>query len=239
MKTTAFITDIHFAEDDVSGLGVNQEKNWRIILDDITQRGDIDEIIFGGDIGSAAAHDMFFASLNNCGIGYKVILGNHDTFEDVRKHIQTVSESDNELFYSYDDAGFRYIFLDTSTSSFSTDQLNRLKEKIVTELPITIFIHHPVLRVDSIVDKLYSLKGRDEIKSLLRSAKNEITIFCGHLHNEDTAEEGNIRQYLTPSASYQALKHTEDIITDINEFGYRIIKFGKEIHTEIIKFEKS
>jgi Icc protein len=237
MKKVAFITDIHFAEDDVSDLGVNQEKNWRIILNDITNRGDIDEIIFGGDIGSAAAHEMFFTSLNNCGIKYKIIIGNHDRFEDVIKHIPMVSESGSELYFSYDDAGYRYIFLDTSTSVFSTEQTKWLKEKLNAELPIIIFIHHPVLYVESIVDKLYSLKGRDELRTLLQSVNNNITIFCGHLHNVDMAVEGNITQYLTPSAAYQALKHTKEIITDINEFGYRIIEIDKEIKTEVIKFK--
>lgn len=237
MKRAAFITDIHFAEDEVTGLGVNQENNWRIILDDIKKRGDIDEIIFGGDIGSAAAYEMFFASLNNCGLKYYVIIGNHDKFEDVIKHNHTVSESDSELYFSYDEAGLRYIFLDTSTSAFSAEQFNWLKEKLVTDLPIIVFIHHPVLYVDSIVDKLYSLKGRDELRTLLQSINNNITIFCGHLHNEDIAVEGNITQYLTPSSAYQALKNTKEIVTDINEFGYRIIVFDKEIRTEVIKFK--
>ena len=237
MKKVAFVTDIHFAEDEVSGLGVNQEKNWSIILDDINKRGDIDEIIFGGDIGSAAAHEMFFASLNNCGIKYKTIIGNHDRFEDVIIHIPTVSESGSELYFACDEAGYRYIFLDTSTSSFSIEQKKWLKEKLATELPIIIFIHHPVLHVESIVDRLYSLKGRDELKTLLQSVNNNITIFCGHLHNEDMAVEGNITQYLTPSAAYQALKNTKEIVTDINEFGYRIIEIDKEIKTEVIKFK--
>jgi len=237
MKIVAFVTDIHFAEDEVSGLGVNQEKNWSVILDDITHRGDIDEIIFGGDIGSAAAHEMFFASLNTCGIKFEIIIGNHDRFEDVIKHIPTVSESDSELYFSYDEAGYRYIFLDTSTSSFSIEQNKWLMEKLSTDLPIIIFIHHPVLYVESIVDKLYSLKGRDELRTLLQSVNNNITIFCGHLHNEDKAIDGNITQYLTPSAAYQALKNTKEIITDINEFGYRIIEIDKEIKTEVIKFK--
>lgn len=239
MKKTAFITDIHFGEKEVNDLGVNQFKNWNRILEDIHSRGDIDEIIFGGDIGSAGSHKMFFDSLNSTGSNFRFILGNHDNFSEVSANFKINSESTGELYYHFDEGGYRFIFLDTSTSAFSREQFNWLKSKLSASHKIVIFIHHPVLHVDSVVDNLYSLGRRDELKELLHSVESEVTLFCGHLHNEDKAAEGNITQYLTPSAAYQALKHTEEIIKDINEFGYRIIEFTDKINTETIIFKLS
>lgn len=237
MKKIAFITDIHFDENEVKALGVDPLKNWNRILKDIRSRGDIDEIIFGGDIGSVSSHKMFFESLNSTGINYKLILGNHDNFKEVSGNLIINSESSRELYYCFDEEGYRFIFLDTSTSAFSTEQFNWLNSKLSAAHRLVIFIHHPVLNVDSIVDKMYPLKGRNDLKTLLQSASNKVTIFCGHLHNEDKTEDDSIIQYLTLSASYQVLMHSEEIITDINEFGYRLIEFSDIINTETIKFK--
>jgi Icc protein len=58
-KTITYITDIHLDEKFSMDNGVDARKNWNIILADINQR-QIDEVIFGGDIGEAAANKYFW-----------------------------------------------------------------------------------------------------------------------------------------------------------------------------------
>ena len=49
-KKIAYITDLHLDEDFPKEMGVDSRSNWKVILKDVSNRN-IDEIVFGGDIG--------------------------------------------------------------------------------------------------------------------------------------------------------------------------------------------
>lgn len=239
-KKIAFITDIHLDEDFVAGLGVDAYSNWTILLDDIMQK-EVDEIIFGGDIGEGSDGVFFFASLKATGIPFSIIIGNHDRYDTVKAFYQhTEDPSSAELFFTKEDETYQYIFLDSSSNSISSLQLTWLEEKLKQSAKkIFLFIHHPVLKVDTEVDRLYPLHNRDEVKQLLTACSKEVTICCGHYHMPDGTASGNIRQFITPAASYQILKDAHGIAVDAGQFGYRLITLdGTEIYTELVMMGK-
>jgi 3',5'-cyclic AMP phosphodiesterase CpdA len=237
MKKIAYLTDIHLDEDDTIKYGVDSRKNLLTILNDIRNSG-VNEIIFGGDIGFHTAHEWFFNELKAVSIKLNITLGNHDKFNEVIEHFgkEYVSDKLNELLYTSEDTNYKYIFLDTSSSVFSESQLNWLDKELDTQKKPVIFMHHPVLYVKTIIDKLYSMKNREKVKQLLESRGKEITIFCGHLHTEDITIEGKITQYVTPASSYQAEKNEDEVVISNKVFGYRIIEFGDKIETGVILF---
>jgi len=101
-------------------------------------------------------------------------------------------------------------------------------------------LHHPVLEIDTPLDRAgAALNAREKIRAALLEAARETVIFCGHYHMDDDAIDGNIRQFVTPAASYQIVKVSDEIAIDEQSFGYRLIEIdGSEISTEVVMFRK-
>jgi 3',5'-cyclic-AMP phosphodiesterase len=233
MKRIAFLTDIHLDEQFPIDNNVNPRENLKIVLDDISRRG-INDIVFGGDIGEATAHEYFFDALKKFSL--KVILGNHDRFEEVRAYFN-LTQNINEFHYKVEDDGYTYLFLDTSSDEISQNQLNWVQSELNNKA-IILFMHHPILQVNTPVDKLYPLKNREQLKGILHKHKRNITVFCGHYHMNDEQEYENIKQFTTQSLSFQLVKNATEIEIDHKNFGYRIIEIGDDkIETQLINFE--
>ena len=228
VKKIAFVTDLHLDEQSLIDKGINSRENWELILADIKSRK-IDKVIIGGDIGSPSAHKYFFDSLKQFSDDFKVILGNHDSYNEIKKYFTNYQADGEELFYNYSDNFFDYYFLDTSFEKISTKQMLKLREKLRSNnLNPIIYIHHPVLKVNAPIDLKYPLHNRDELKDILLDYKKEIIIFCGHYHLEDESTYKNIKQIITPACSYQTIKDADQIELDTKKFGYRIINFSDE-----------
>lgn len=233
LREIAFITDIHLDEDFPKKNGVNARKNWEIILKDISSKN-ITEIIFGGDIGKPTSNKWFFETLNKFELS--IILGNHDKFAETIKYYKIdLLPNQSELYYSIENDYFKNIFLDTSADSFSLTQFEWFQKEIKTLKKILLFVHHPIFKINTAVDKLYPLKGRDELKNELLKLENEIFIFCGHCHMIDERKQNNITQIMTLASSFQIDKNEENIKVNAETFGYRVLKIetGK-IETELI-----
>ncbi len=235
IKKIAYITDVHVDEDFPKGIGVDARQNWKTILEDLSSRN-IEEVIYGGDIGEKLSNSWFFESLENYKLS--ISLGNHDDFSEVKKYYTNNQCTEVDLlFYTKEDDFFKFIFLDSSAEVVDNTQLLWLKSELVTSKKILLFIHHPILSIPAIIDKKFALKGRQKIKDLLLNIDNNITIFSGHYHMEDYSNYRNISQYITPAASYQVEKNPKEIKVHNNSFGYRIIELQKDcVNTEVILF---
>lgn len=234
----AYITDAHLGQELKTGNGISyvpnplaHTANLRRILDDVNARG-IKEIVFGGDIGSVEMNKYFFDLVAERGLSLWMVLGNHDIFTAVSKYYHEPAN------YSKEDAHFRYIILDTSDNQIDKARLDWLIKELSTDKEIILFVHHPVLPIDTSLENLgAALKGRDELRNVLKSVAKKITIFCGHYHMTDEAVDGNIQQYTSSAASYQIGKEVADVVIDQKTFGYRIIDTtGGTIKSEMILF---
>ena len=249
-KSIAYVTDAHIGQKIVLGEKTESGKmhylrepeehkdNLKLILDDIAKRG-ITELVFGGDIGTKDANAWFFDLIGKYSFKLRMVLGNHDTFSEVSKHYNS-SDSDDELKYVYEEGSFKYTYLDSSSNSISDHQFRWLQQEMNTEKKVILFLHHPILEIDTPLDRAgAALNAREKIRAALLEAKRETVIFCGHYHMEDDAIDGNIRQFLTPAASYQIKKLSDKIAIDEQSFGYRLIKIdGSTVSTEVVMFKK-
>lgn len=235
MKQFAFITDIHLDEQFPIDNKVNPAKNFETILADIEKRK-ITDLIFGGDIGEPTAHNYFFDKLQNFSLN--LVLGNHDKFEKVKGYFSK-DRNAQELYYKTEDENFQYIFLDTSDEQLSKPQLEWLKNELTENKALVLFIHHPVLEIAAHIDKLYPLKNREELKTVLLNFKKNVTIFCGHYHMNDEQKLKNIKQYTTQSMSFQVVKNATGLEIDNSNFGYRIIEIDNDkIETQTVNFNR-
>lgn len=222
MKRVAYVTDLHLEEAFPKQHHVDATKNWLHVLADI-QSENITNLVIGGDIGEASAHPWFFRSIK--GFSFQLTPGNHDDYKELQKHHLPASQGTGELYYREEDAVFKFLFLDTSSTSLSAQQLRWLKQELHTRKKVCVFLHHPVLPVATKVATLHALQNREEVYHCLMQSQREMTVFCGHYHLADEQQAGNIRQVIGPAASFQMRKSPDAILIDGSEFGYRILTF--------------
>lgn len=237
IKNIAFITDMHLDETFPKTVGVDAYKNLQIVLQDL-KKHDVDTIIIGGDIGESNVVAPFINQLHDYNV--YIILGNHDRYADTAEFIDNIkNEGKDELFYHVELENHQLIFMDSSSEKVSDVQLQWLDQQLITDKIILLFIHHPVLAVNTAIDRLYPLKNREIVRSRIQHLSKTITIFCGHYHMaENTKFNSNIIQYITPAVSYQVKKNDSIIKTTNTFFGYRIIRLGGvALQTELVIFE--
>ncbi len=240
-KTIAYVTDIHLGQhlqmDNELGDGKmsynsnpdEHKENFILILDDIKRRG-IKEIIFGGDIGTKDANPWFFDKIKEYHFKLFMVLGNHDTFSTAIQYYNNgFTDGRNEMRYSFEGDHFKCIVLDSSLNIVSNAQLIWLQQQLNTLKKVLLFIHHPILEINTPLDRIgAALKERDELKKILIDSKFDIIIFCGHYHMTDKATEKNIKQITSVAASYQILKESTKIETDQSTFGYMLIQIDDD-----------
>jgi len=228
----AFITDTHLGDTTPTSRGIDPEKNLDSILDHIAEK-DADLLVFAGDITQPGRYPEFFSKLADICPDQKTILGNHDDHDEVVKHFTHPSASDTELYYSYEDVEYKFIYLDSSSAHISDTQFDWLAKEVGTDKTSVVFIHHPVLGLDTGMDHTYPLQGRQRINALLQQCQKPVTVFCGHYHMPDARQDGNITQYITPAVSFQVNKASQVIDINVDSFGYRIIDIGERISTSL------
>jgi len=237
-KRIAYITDIHLDEDFPIKQNVDARKNWQLILNDVKSRG-INDVVFGGDIGENDANKWFFDSLKEFKLD--ITLGNHDEFSNMIKYYKPVDYLQKEaLYYAYEEGLFKYVFMDSSPGIINDTQLEWFKSALKTTKNIIVFIHHPIIPVATIMDKKYYLLERAKIKNELLNLKSKVVVFCGHYHMVDDLIYENIHQILSPAASYQVEKLSDQIKINTETFGYRIIEIEDEkIKTKLVLYKNN
>ncbi len=239
-RIIAHVTDLHLDEIFPIELGVKAKENWEIILKDISKR-QITEVVFTGDIGTYESNQWFFDSLKDYHFDFKIVLGNHDLFSEVLNYyVINLPNNQKELYYFHEDEFNKYLYLDSSLAVLSNAQFNWFLQQLITDKKIVLFIHHPILETGTTPQREYPLKECEKIRDILLRHKNEVYVFCGHLHFNDVQKEKNITQILTPAACYQVKRHSQTTEADNINFGYRIIKINKNnISTEVVMFQPS
>ncbi len=240
MKRIAYITDLHLDEDFPKQQGVDPEANWLRVCDDIKTQ-DIDTLVYGGDIGEAAAHQYFFATLRSLGKPFYITLGNHDRFLEVIDHyLPPAALQGDELYQSFESDSYKFILLDSSRDVLSDAQHEWFAQQLNFSGRIVVFIHHPILPLRTPVDTMFALKGRERLQKAMESCASEITVFCAHYHMVDSQQVNNISQIISPALSYQVRKEAAQLEILNDHFGYRIIEFAVDgIHTELRIFESA
>jgi len=119
-----------------------------------------DFLALTGDIfsfPSEAAVDWILTKLNETGIPFAYVAGNHDWhYEGMKgsamqlrdiwteKHLKPMYQGKDPLFASYDINGLRFICIDNSTYEILPDQLQFFKEQLNSSLPIILLMHIPL-----------------------------------------------------------------------------------------------
>lgn len=232
IERIAHITDLHLDEDFPFNDQVSARKRLDAVLRDIKEEN-IDHIICTGDIGENEGIPYFFEQLKSNALS--ITLGNHDKFDAISKyHDVGADHTSKKIYRSTLKTYFKFIFLDSSSGIIDGQQLRWLKKELLSTKPIIIFVHHPIIGLNVKVDEIGKLKNRNELTDILTGTANEIRIYCGHYHMEDTTVHKNITQHITPAVAFQIKKRPDSIMLDTSISGYRIIRMEKsEISSKV------
>jgi len=232
MQELAQITDLHIDDRQSKKYSVDARNNLLVVLDSIQQRG-IKRLFISGDLAESGSLKWLKEVLQRFGFEYHVALGNHDSLDDLRANglIQHNPTSDESLYYLIDNAT---IVLDSSSGLINAVQMNFLKESLLNAGGhALVFCHYPILDCgNSVMDRLYPLKNRQEVADLLLSSSMRIDLYCGHYHTTHDQEIRNVRQHVTPATSMQIKKDGDAIAIEKKGIGYRIIRTENGVCTD-------
>ena len=230
MFKIAHITDLHLTDDFEPARGVDVAGNFIKTLDSIGQDQTIDQIVLTGDLCFQDPNEIVMKwvreMLEQTGIPFHVIPGNHDSSKMMAKVFAKQLEINNsELYYIDNREEINFLLLDTAKGYVSKKQLDWLKQNANDlEGPSIVFMHHPPVNAVPYMDANYSMTNKKEFQQVLYSLENIEAIFCGHYH---IGKKINMKDlppvYITPSTYFQIDDTTEDFKISSYNIGWRKI----------------
>ncbi|MFN2188987.1 MAG: metallophosphoesterase family protein [Candidatus Promineifilaceae bacterium] len=165
------------------------------------------------------------------GVPIYYVNGNHDTAAYIRKYLPMGSsdpagEDPNRLSYTFEVAGYRFLVLDARGPDeidpqgfLPESQLELTAQEAASEgPPLTIFLHYPVLPLNSIwMDNNMLIQNGDALHQVLLPAHRRIRgVFLGHVHQNMQTTKDGITYYSTASifAQFNAWPNDEDVRYD-------------------------
>lgn len=124
--------------------------------------------------------------------------GNHDTAADIKKYLpmgqkEDLSDDLDTLSYMFELKGFRFLVLDARGPSeidphgrLSAEQMAIVRREAAADgPPLVIFVHFPVLPLDSpwMDRNMLILNGEEFHQALLPARERLRAVFHGHVHN--------------------------------------------------------
>lgn len=191
------ITDPHVRPLGETIYGVDSYERLRIVIDDVNARhGDADLVAITGDLthyGEPAAYARVAELVARLKVPYRLMLGNHDKRPSFRAAFPAHPVDENGFVQSFIDAPGkigRLLFLDTHEEGWIGGRicemrLGWIKARLAEaeNRPVTIFQHHPPLRVGAAHFDNICMTGPEPYLAALRNHPGGVRhIFLGHIH---------------------------------------------------------
>lgn len=159
-----------------------------------------DFIMHTGDVADAPHPDTYALAAEAFGrlrVPVYYVNGNHDARGDIIKYmpmgpVQWLSEGSDQFSYTFDLKGYRFLVLDARgptsidpQGQFPAAQLEILRKEIERGgPPLVIFMHYPVLQMDSPwMDANMLVTNGAEFHQVLLQARDRLrAVFHGHVH---------------------------------------------------------
>jgi len=126
----------------------------------LAKEQEVDFLALTGDIfsfPSEAAVEWVLQKLNNTGIPFAYVAGNHDWHYEgmkgseqqlretwTKKHLLPMYQGKKPMFASYDFNGIRFVCIDNSTYEILPEQLTFFKKQVQLDMPIVLLMHIPL-----------------------------------------------------------------------------------------------
>jgi Icc protein len=177
-------------------------------------------VIHTGDVVSNPdphAYELAAATFAHLQVPIYYVAGNHDSIQDIRHHLPMGPKQDLDslarLSYLFDLHGYRFLAIDTRgpdnidpNGLLSNSQLKIVRQEATPDgPPLTIFMHHPVLPMNSTWydESMLVLNGELFHQALLPARDRVRGVFFGHVHQPMQMMRDGIVYVSTASAFSQ------------------------------------
>jgi 3',5'-cyclic AMP phosphodiesterase CpdA len=176
--------------------------------------GPIDMIIVTGDLtdfGKKEEYSLFREIVEELGVPYRVIPGNHD--DKLRMH-NAFADMDwmpikGPINWELDFYDLKIIALDTSITGMAHGNLDSisldfLRSSLSTanEKAVLVATHHPPIITGIEKMDIQNLRDSTELKEILSGYKGELKLICGHVHRNIVGQFGNKVCQIAPGVSH-------------------------------------
>lgn len=220
------LSDLHIDDPECAVMGVDSRVRAKSLIDILPQLtispNERHVVVLSGDLSEPSGVRWLYERLDDAGIRREdiiTLMGNHDD----PNHFKGFSLQVAPFACNYDTLCL--LGIDTSSGTVGTDQIEWLSERLKEgEGRVFLLMHHPVLDCgDSLMDRKYPLRDRDQVKEVLVSSGREVIILCGHYHAAQKNVYENIVQYVSPAGHVQIRKVAEDFEVDSFMSGLRVV----------------
>lgn len=234
------VSDLHIGDDESLVQGIDVRANFKAALNSKSMEG-LDLLVVSGDLANEdaepGAYEYLAEQLNNLGIPYCIIPGNHDRIEVMERYFDLKGKVHNgRCYYRYDIGGRSIFFLDSAVGDVSADQLDWLKKEAAkVQGEIVLFMHHPPCFCNHrFMDLRFFLRNMLEVQGVFASIPNLTHIFSGHYHHPFELSLGRQKVYVAPACQMQIDPNTPYFSLKSSNPGWQVIKWGKDfIESEV------
>jgi Icc protein len=202
------------------------------IINNLPQRPDF--VVHTGDVVTepdSAAYRLAAETLAPLEAPIYYVVGNHDTAADIRRYLPMGNKEDvdpdpDRLSYAFEVRGYRFLVLDARgpdaiepNGLLPDSQFEVLAREADPEgPPLTVFLHYPVLAMNSIwMDEHMPVLNGEALHQALRPARNRLRgVFHGHVHQHMQIVRDGIRYSSTASVFSQFTAWPGDVEVEIN-----------------------
>ena len=238
------LTDTHiYGNPDTLLAGVNTRNTFSHVLNNVARESNIKLLILTGDIsmdGSAASYAWVQKQLDDLGVRYFVIPGNHDVIGNWDSRFGRREE----FFPFFQDYGnWRFVFLNTQSLGNEFGEMSSVSiQKLSNILTTTkashsaLFMHHPPFRIGCAwIDKIGLADGRVDFLNLVKSHASLRLIVAGHVHQESDLCKNGYKFVTSPSTCVQFAPGSDEFKIGLESPGYRIFNFSDDgkVDTEV------
>lgn len=234
------LTDLHMPDKGEDTRGVDIPSRVEMVLASIKEQ-DPDRLVVTGDLcflkGIKEVYKKVKRQLDDLGIPYEVISGNHDKPELIAEVFRYEEEfREGQLYYRREWDGIPAFFLDTTTGRLSGQQLDWYQLALRdVQGPSLLFIHHPPLPIPVyFMEEQHAMKDRIDLQSVIFEHEFPVHTFCGHYHAQFFTQKKNLQLFLTPSCFFQIEPYQKEFSREHTRAGYRIVEYdGDHLSTTV------
>ncbi len=208
-----------------------------------------DFVIHTGDVATdpdPAAYALAAEVFQALRVPVYYAVGNHDTARDIRQYLtmgphELLSADPDVLSYAFEVKGCRFVVLDARGPDeidphgrLSPQQLAIARQEAAPDgLPLTIFMHYPVMPMNSpwMDANMLVLNGRELHEALLPARERLRGVFYGHVHQSMQTTRDGITYTAVPSAFSQFTAWPTDVTTGFDTYyppGYNFVQLWPE-----------
>jgi Icc protein len=193
-----------------------------------------DLILATGDLanhGSAAAYARFCACIDELGVPWFWLPGNHDEFASM----QRLCGRKRRMVRSIRTGGWQILMLDSAVPGEVGGELGEhellLLERLLGEepaCPALVCLHHPPVPIGCAWLDQQRVRDADAFFAVLSRHPQVRAVVWGHVHQEFSAARDGVRLLATPSTCVQFAPCSEDFRLDQRSPGMRWIELGAD-----------